>query len=242
MSDLIRDTLCMIDSSYRALEIHPVDGLPGESSGGRTGLDLVVERRAQLDRQAVVLYGFDSAERVKERSHGAILKAPGVFYLKLPATLEQVYTVFKKAKNYKKVDYNKAEKAVTHRYALQQLRAFKHRCDNLWMSMQSNIGRVKKGRNGQIPALFGGSVNLAYMEKFASEYKMIENLAVQTGLKGAEQIPLLFADILKSMRRLAMITESTVLDEKKAILTDCVRSIKAISNILSAAKEIEERV
>jgi len=240
--DLIRDTLNIVNSSYQKLEIYPIDGLPGETANGRTGLELIVERRTQGDRRAVVLYGFDSSERVKQRSHGEILKAPGVFYLKLPSTLGQVNTVLKKAKKFREADYTKAEKAVTYRYALQQIRSFKHRCDNLWMSMQSNINRIKEGRNNKIPVPIGGNVDLAYMELFASEYKMIESMALQTGLKDVEKVSQLFVDIVESMRSIETIAEQTTPEEKKAVILECVKRIKSVSNILSAAKEMEEHV
>ena len=93
-----------------------------------------------------------------------------------------------------------------------------------------------------MPVPIGGNVDLAYMQQFSSEYKIIENLALQTGLKDIEKVSLLFVDIMEHMSRIGTITEQSTLEEKKVIIRECVKGIKAISNILSAAKEMEEHV
>ena len=244
MIDLIQELINKINPAYKKLKIVAVDGACHETERISNSMEHVVESRMHGDRQPVVIYGFDSLERVTKRQYGSIMNEEGIFYLQLPIRVEQVCSILDKAINYRQ---SKTEKIIlqgTKRiYAIETIRAFKHRCDNLWMSMQSDLSiHIAAPQKIEMVAI-DQFLQLSYIEKFAKEYEDdINNIASQVCLKRASQIPKLFSSLIKITNKYK---KGSLLPVTKETLTDlsaCIKKIKTISEILSAAKEMTGHV
>lgn len=245
MIDLIQELINKMNPAYKKLRIIAVDGAFYKTERISTSMEHVVESRMHDDPQPIVIYGFERLERVKKRQYGSILSEEGIFYLQLPMRIAQVCSILDKAINYKQ---SKTEKIIlqgTKRiYAIETIRAFKHRCDNLWMSMQSDLNLQKKANNAKREAIsVEPIINRRYIERFSKEYEdKIENLSTQIGLKKANKIPTLFSETIKIANKYNAGSALPVTKETLADLSACINNIKMISEILSAAKEMAGHV
>jgi hypothetical protein len=243
MIDLIQELINKMNPAYKKLRIIAADGAFYKTERISTSLENFVESRMHGDRHPVVIYGFDSLERVKKRQYGSIMNEEGIFYLQLPIQVEQICSILDKAINYRQ---GKTEKIILHGpkriYAIETIRAFKHRCDNLWMSMQSDLNLQKKANNAKREAISVESIiNRRYIERFSKEYEdKIENLSTQIGLKKANKIPTLFSETIKVANKYNVGSALPVTKDTLADLSVCINKIKMISEILSAAKEMAE--
>ena len=203
------------------------------------GIEEVVDRRARGDLRPVVIYGFDSEEKIKRRERGSILNAPGVFYLKLPALLSHVKSILQKAASFKVLDQDVIDNESIRRYAIQRVRAFKHTCDNVWMSMQGNTNAARSSLNG-LPGTKPSSLKdfrQARIESLAEEYRQLESLTARLGIEGAEQVPNIMDEVIDMT---AQIHEDAVSPQEAIKLAaECVKRMQEVAKILSKAKELE---
>lgn len=244
MIDLIQELIYKMKPAYKKLKIVAADGTLQNTEGTTNSMERVVESRVHGDRRAVVIYGYDHLDIVKQRQYGSLLSEDGIFYLQLPARLEQVYPMLDTALNYKDGKQGKSIlQGAEYIYALQKIGAFKHRCDNLWMSMQSKLSIQKAASKKTEPVAVKRLINRPYIERFSKEYETeIEKIVMQIGLKRAKEIPMLFSNVIKSANKFVIEAESPVTKETLKELSGCVKKIQAISEILSTAKETEDRV
>lgn len=239
MATLIKDTLRCIWPEADKLEIiGTCEGIEG-SIGITGGIEEVVARRARGDLRPVVICGFDSVEKIKQRESGSILNAPGVFYLKLPALLSHVKSILQKAASFKVLDQNVVDNESIRRYAIQRVRAFKHTCDNVWMSMEGNTNAARSSLNdspGTKPSALQ-EFRQARIERLAEEYSQLESLATRLGIEGAEQVPNIIVEVIDMIGRI----HEDAVSSKDAIelAAECVKKMQDVSEILSKAKELK---
>jgi len=214
---------------------HGEAGIMGMDSGIR----LLIARRARGDMRPVVIYGFDSLEKVKQLESGSILSAPGVFYLKLPALLSHVKDILKEAANFKVPDEGAIDDESIRHYAIQKIRAFKHTCDNVWMSMQGNTNAARSSLNdspGTKPSALK-EFRQARIKKLAEEYRQLESLMARLGIEGAEQVPNIMVEVVDMI---GQIHEDVVSPQEAVELAaECVKKMQEVANILSKVKELE---
>lgn len=204
------------------------------------GFDEVRAKRASSAlRKPVIVYGFDSEKRIRSHEGSSILDAPGVFYLKLPALLSHVKSVLQKAASFKVLDQNVVDNESVRRYAIQRIRAFKHMCDNVWMSMEGNTNAARSSLRN-LPETKPSALRefrQARIERLAEEYRQIEPLATQLGIEGTKQVPSIMADVIKITGR---IHEDAVSPQDAIEFADeCVKKMQNVSKILSKVKELE---
>ena len=239
MASLIRDTLhCIWPEADKVEIIGDCEGID-DSGGIMAGIEEAVARRAQGDLRPVVIYGFDSLEKVKQRESGSILSAPGVFYLKLPALLSHVKSILQKAASFKVSDQGAIDDESICRYAIQKIRAFKHTCDNVWMSMEGNTNAARnslKDTPGTKPSALK-DFRQARIERLAEEYRQLESLTARLGIEGAEQVPNIMIEVIDMIGRIHEDTESP--HEAVELAAECVKRIQDVANILSKVKELE---
>jgi hypothetical protein len=239
MEDLMRGTLqCIFPEADKLEIIGDCKGTEG-FNGIMAGIQEVVHRRARGDLRPVVVYGFDSMERIQQRERGAILNAPGVFYLKLPALLSHVKSILQKAANFKVLDQDIVDNESIRRYAIQRIRAFKHTCDNVWMSMEGNTNAARSSLNdspGTKPSALK-EFRQARIKRLAEEYSQLESLATRLGIEGAEQVTNIMVEVIDMIGRI----HEDAVSSKDAIelAAECVKKMQDVSKILSKAKELE---
>ena len=216
-----------------------IRGTKGHSSM-LAGLDEVRAKRASgALRKPVIVYGFDSEERIRSHEGSSILDTPGVFYLKLPALLSHVKSVLQKAANFKVLDQGVIDNESVRRYAIQRIRAFKHTSDNVWMSMQGNTNAARSSLNdspGTKPSALK-EFRQARIKRFAEEYRRLESLATRLGIKGAKQVPNIMVEVIDMI---GQIHENAV-SPKDAIklAAECVKKMQKVAKILFKVKDLE---
>jgi len=240
MADLIRNTLNAIFSEADKLEL--VDAYKGTEGHGTmlAGLEEVKVKRAKGDlRRAVVIYGFDSEERIRQHEYGPILDAPGIFYLRLPARLSQIDGIFKVAANTQIPENNATDEKSFSDYAIREIRAFKHRCDNLWTSMEMNANRARMALDnspGTMPSALL-EFNTSKVEKLADEYTELMPRAKRLGVTGAEKVKGMMDEVIEIVRQIQDKKMSP--HEGVNLAFQCVEKVQAVSGILEKAKELE---
>jgi hypothetical protein len=227
MDSLIKDAILSIIPGLKGVEI--IDP--------RTRLEEVVEKRASGDLQPVVIFGFDRIERVKRHKGGSILEAQGVLYLELPAGLSRVKSILQKAASCDVTLHDSIDDENFGRYAIEKIRAFKHTCDNVWMSMKANANSAKKDLQSSktMPSAlkeFGKS----RLEELAEEYKKIEPLARRLGIKGAEKVP---KRIEEAIHLIDQIVGGKNRNQKVLLAMACAKKMQEVANILSEVKEFK---
>lgn len=242
MIDLIKELIYKLNPAYRRIKIVAVDGGPGADGVNETTMEQILENRLHGDQTPVVIYGYDCLEKLQQRRYGGLLKEEGIFYLQVPACLEEIYPILDTASAYKEGTKQKNNLAVVeHEYAIKKVRSFKHRCDNLWISMQSNLSIQKTEKNNKEQVKTKRLINAPYIEQFSKEYERdIEEIVKKIGLKKADKIPILFSEVIKSANNLWKNERVQITSAILTELTNCVKKIRTISNILSKAKELEE--
>lgn len=210
-----------------------------EDSGDITaGIEEVVARRAQGDLRPVVIYGFDRLETIKQYEGGSILDAPGMFYLKLPAPLSRVKSVLQQAANLEVPSRDVIDNESIRRYAIQRIRAFKHTCDNVWMSMEGNTNAARSSLSnspGTKPSALK-EFRQARIERLVEQYKELEPLAVRIGLADAELIPLIMREVIDMTARIQ--DKSVSPKDAVDLAAKCAVKIQDVADILSKAKEL----
>jgi len=236
---MINKVLQQICSESKRVEIidvyHGEDGIAGYNSG----IAFLIAKRARGDLRSVVVYGFDSLERLKQRESGAILNAPGVFYLKLPALLSHIKSVLQKAASFMVFDQKVVDNESIRRYAIQRIRAFKHTCDNVWMSMEGNTNAARSSLNdspGTKPSPLK-DFRQARIERLAEEYRQLESLTACLGIEGAEQVPNIMVEVIDMIGRIHEDVASP--QEAIKLAAECVKKIQEVAKILSKVKELE---
>ena len=201
-------------------------------------IEEVVARRARGDLRPVVIYGFDSLERLKQRESESILDASGVFYLKLPALLSHVKSILQKAESFKVLDQDVVDNESVRRYAIQRMRAFKHTCDNVWMSMEGNTNAARSFLNDS-PGTKPSSLKefrQARIERLAEEYNQLESLATRLQIEGAEQVPNIMVEVIDMISRIH--EDAVSPQEAVELATECVKKMQEVAKILSKVKEL----
>lgn len=243
MVDLIKELIYKINPVFRKLTIIPVDTINQDSDKDSFTMEQVIEARLKGDQQAVVIYGYDCPGVAARRQYGSLLNSEGVFYIQIPALLDQVYPILEAALKYKVKKKKKKElQGAEYEYGIKIIRAYRHRCDNLWMSMQSSLSRQAVTGKNKGKVTVKRLINGPYIEKFSKEYdEKIEEIVIRIGLKKAKQIPALFGDVIKRTGKIYNMKDTPVSKKILEEISICIRKIRAISEILSAAKELDER-
>jgi hypothetical protein len=214
---------------------HGEDGTAGYNSG----IAFLIAKRARGDLRPMVIYGFDSLERLKQREGGSILNDPGVFYLKLPALFPHVKSILQKAANFKVFDQDVVDNESIRRYAIQRIRAFKHTCDNVWMSMEGNTNAARSSLNDS-PGTKPSSLKefrQVRIERLAEEYSQLKSLTARLGIEGAEQLPNIMAEVIDMTGQIHK--DSVSPQEAVELAAECVKKMQDVAKILSKVKELE---
>jgi len=240
MADLIRNTLHAVFSEADNLEI--VDVYKGTEGHGTmlAGLEEVKVKRAKGGlRKPVVIYGFDSEERIRQHECGSILDAPGIFYLRLPARLSQIEGIFKVAANTQIPASNAIDEKSFRDYAIREIRAFKHRCDNLWASMEMNANRARmalENSPGTMPSALL-EFRTSKVEKLADEYTELGPRAKRLGITGAEKVTGMMDKAIEIVRQIQ--DKKISPHEGVNLAFQCVEKVQTVSSIIEKAKELE---
>lgn len=217
-----------------------IDVYHGEGGAGyNSGIAFLIAKRTRGDLRSVVVYGFDSLERIKQREGGTILDAPGVFYLKLPALLSHVKSILQKAANFKVLNQDVVDNESIRRYAIQRIRAFKHTCDNVWMSMEGNTNAARSSLSnspGTKPSPLK-DFRQARIERLAEEYRQLESLTACLGIEGAEQVPNIMVEVIDMIARIHVDVVSP--QDAIGLAAECVKRMQNVAKILSKVKELE---
>ncbi|MBW1801810.1 MAG: hypothetical protein JRJ85_13890 [Deltaproteobacteria bacterium] len=241
MIDLIVKTIRLILPEFDGIEIfNAYRGREGRSSP-LTGLEEVKQERAKGNpKRAVLIYGFDSEENIRQHQDIAILDAPGVFYLRLPALVSDIKKVLKKAINTQIPDDNAIDEKSFRDYAIREIRAFKHSCDNLWMSMSSSAHRAEKAieKDKTIAPVALKQLKLEFVESLSEKYRELEPMIIRLGIKNANEIGRLFEDASEAVRKIE--DGKTVLREAVDLAFAAFQKIKKASELLSRIKELNQ--
>ena len=240
MANLIKNTLNAIFPGVGRLEI--VDAYKGTENHGDmlTGLEEVRAKRAKGGlRKTVIIYGFDREQRIRQHEGGSILDAPGVFYLRLPALLSDIKNIFKEAANIQIIENNAIDEKSFRDYAIREIRAFKHRCDNLWASMEMNANRARMALDNSPRTMPSALLEFrtSRVEKLADEYTKLGPRAKRLGIKGAEKVKGIMDEVIKIVRQIQ--DQKTSPHEGINLAFQCVEKVQTISGILEKAKELE---
>ena len=240
MADLIRNMLRAIFPEADKLEL--VDAYKGTEDQGDmlAGLEEVKAKRAKGSlRKAVVVYGFDSEERIRQHESGSILDASGVFYLRLPALLSDIKRIFKEAANTQIHENNAIDEKSFRDYAIREIMAFKHRCDNLWISMEmnANIAKMDLDNSPKIMPSELFEFKTSYIEKLLEEYHKLDPIVKQLGIADADKVTGIMNKVVGVVRQIQ--DKKTSPSKTLNLAFVCVEKGRALSTILEKAKEFK---
>ena len=240
MADLIRNTLSAIFPEAAKFEL--VDAYKGTKGhvAMLAGLEEIKAKRAKGRlRIAVVVYGFYSEELIRQHESGSILDASGVFYLRLPALLSDIERVFREAANTQVVENNAIDEKSFRDYAIQEIGAFKHRCDNLWISMEMNANIAKMDIDNSpetMPSeLF--EFKTSHIEKLLEEYRKLAPMARRLGIADANKVTGMMDKVIGVVRQMQDKKTSPINALNLAFV--CVEKGRALSTILEKVKELK---
>ena len=240
MIDLIEETIRTILPESVKLEIF--NAYRGRKGSGTllAGLEEVKAKRAKGGlRRTVIIYGFDSEERIRQHESGSILDALGVFYLRLPAFLSDIKNVFKEAANTQIPENNAIDEKSLSDYAIREIRTFKHRCDNLWTSMEMNANRARRALDnspGSMPSALL-EFSTSKVEKLAEEYSNLAPKAERLGITDSEKVKGTMDEVIEIVRQIQ--DKKTSPHAGVNLAFQCVEKVQAVSSILEKAKELE---
>jgi len=203
------------------------------------GLEDVKARRARGDlMRPVLIYGFDPEERVREHESGSILDAPGVFYVRLPARLSDIDAIIQKAAHVEIPAHQAIDEKSFCDYAVKQIRAFKHRLDNVCASMEMNANRARKELErspGVMPRALS-EFKASIIQNLLTEYGELDGLVKRIGIPGADRVPGMMKQLLIKVQEI----EGGKTDPTESLNSAffCVEAGQAMSTILGRAKEL----
>ena len=239
MVDLIEEALKKISPEAVKLEIFNAYRGRESRSTFLAGLEEVKAKRSRGDSvKAVLIYGFDSEERIRQHKSGSILDAPGVFYLRLPALLSQIKIMIRKATNVRIPVDGAIDNKSFRDYAVKEIRAFKHRLDNVFTSMEMNANRARKDLDHSPETMPRALLEfkLPNVEKLFREYQKLEALTIRLGIRDADKVLGMINEMIAGVRQLE--DQRTAPLEALDIAFQCAKLGRAISNILEQAKEL----
>jgi hypothetical protein len=211
----------------------------GRDRGLLAGFDEVRNRRAKGDlMKAVLIYGFDSEERVRQHEGSSILNAPGVFYLRLPALLSDIQVIIQKAEAANiPIDHSIDEKSFLE-YAAKRIRAFKHRLDNVCASMEMNVNRARNElkRSPGCPPRALSEIKSSNVDGLLNEYREIESVSLRLGIQDAEEISGMMEHMAKEIGRI----ENSLIGPSEAVASalNCVLELRRISDALASSSAL----
>ncbi len=212
-----------VDESHRGLE---------------AGVEMLIDLRERGDLRPVVIHGFHDFARLRQGPNGPVLDAPGVFYLKLPASLSAVGSVLKTAAAVQVPDAGGLDGKYRRHWNIGKIRAFKHACDNAWMSLKTNANRGRKalaGSPGKTPPAVR-TLKRSRAGNLVEEYRRLKTIAEQLEIKNADLAGALLSRasrILRDMKR-----GGAPAEEIFDMAMDCSEKIRAVSEILNVAREL----
>lgn len=202
------------------------------------GLETAISLRADKDLRPIIVVGFDSIDRVREHENGYALQLPGIFYLRVPCTFAELQNLTGEANKVNIPVETSLKKDALQPYALKKVRAFKHRCDNVWMAMKGNSAsaqRALKSHPNSYPDALA-DFDPERIRNLIKEYKVIEPYARQLKMEKAEAVRMLLD---KASNAAMLIKEGRIsADEAVGESIRCADLIKEIAAILSKAGEV----
>ncbi|NCB19517.1 MAG: hypothetical protein EOM61_07860 [Bacteroidia bacterium] len=216
------------------LGIHFIENfLPGAvhfCSGA--GFEELERLRISGDCSPVLIIGLDPLETLpaEHRNLLSMERRQAAFYRQLPCSREELE---------KAVDLVRKSPAATpptREEIIREVRAYKHRCDNVCMARSACTSKVQK----MLPDSPGSAMAmlrefaLNRLEKLQLEYEALSNAIASLAIPGAETI----SDMFMEMRLLVakMSSPEITLDQAIELSFACIQKLRNISNILDAAK------
>lgn len=202
------------------------------------GLDDVKARRARGDlMRPVLIYGFDPEERVREHESGSILDARGVYYLRLPAHLSDIEAIIQKAARAEIPENQAIDEKSFRDYAVKQIRAFKHRLDNVCAAMEMNANRARKELErspGVMPRALS-EFKSSTIQNLLTEYGGLDGLVKRLSIPDADRVPEMMKQLLVKVQEIEGGETAPAKSINSAFF--CVEAGQAMSTILGRAKE-----
>ena len=239
MDDVIKRLILSIFIETEHIELVPAYGGAKKDGSLTSGLDDVKANRARGTlRKPIIIYGFDSEIRIRQHRSGSILDAPGVFYLRLPALLSDIKVIIEKTTNARITEDWAIDEKSFRDYATLEIRAFKHRVDNVCTAMEMNANRTRREMErspGLIPKALS-EFKPSNVQNLLNEYKEIEALCRRLGIPGADRVMGIMNEVLAETAQIAY--KTTVPSAALDSAFHCVKLGRAISSILEQAKEL----
>lgn len=199
------------------------------------GIMELIERRAKGETKPAVIYGFESAERLRRYEGSTIMNAPGVFYLRLPCTVTEAQTLLEKAVH----SYIAREKSIDtvnfHRYAITATRELKHKCDNIWMSMKANANIARKAIE-KCPDIRPAALKEfkeSRLSTLVQEYNSLRPLVKHLRIDDEDMVTKIINETLIIVRQIHQ--GGIQPHEAVSLCLKSAENIQAVSEILSAA-------
>jgi hypothetical protein len=234
--DLVTEALRQVCPEVTEVELLPCHQRNDGSFAPMGGLEEAIVRRKNGDLRPLIIYGFDDHKRILKCRGGSILKARGVFYLQLPRPLSDIRSIFRKAAKTRISE----KTAIDVKNAVREIRAFKHRFDNVCLSLQGNAARAEKALIAspkKMPSALK-EFKRTRLEEFAREYDALDSLAKRLGIKGAEQVSEKMMEAIRLTERIPNNKETP--ENAVRLAVECVGHLRAIAQILSAAKDLDK--
>ena len=214
-----------------------------ETIGGLSAIvEKIIDSCFHGNPRPIVIYGFDSFYKINKSEEGFIFQFPGVFYLKLPTCLSEIKKVLQNAASFKMPPVLRIDHKIFQKLMVQKIRAFKHTCDNLWMSFSSNANRAKNALNispDETPRALSEFIP-SRIDKLLKDYKELEPSAIRIGIKDADRVSAMIQEAVKMIDQIQADHMSP--QEAVDLAFGCTAEIKAVSKILSGAKETKNSV
>jgi hypothetical protein len=200
----------------------------------------LLKETARQECRPVIVCSFDSLSTMGTRQDTSILEVEGLHHLRLPASLDMIEDILQKARG----ALGAAEQILGHpsfrRYSVRKIRSYKHRCDNVWMSMQGSASwseRMLGGEPGVKPSMLA-EVRPHRLQELAGEYESLAPLVALTGIEGLDWVPRYLSEAIQLA---TAVCEEPSPAKAVQLARQSAGRIQDVAQILAGVKEFKNR-
>jgi hypothetical protein len=196
------------------------------------GFDEMERLRISGDLRPVLIVGLEPLETLptEHRNLLAPARRQAAVYRQLPCSREELEEAVDAVRK------SPAATPTTREELIREVRAYKHRCDNVCMARSGSTNKAQRVATDSPDNALAmlREFDLNRLEKLRLEHKVLSNAIASLAIPGAETI----SDMFMEMRLLVeeMSRPEITLDQAIELSFACIQKLRKISTILDAAK------
>lgn len=205
-----------------------------------TILSHLLKETARQGCRAVIVYSFDALNTMAAHQDVSIFEVEGLHHIRLPASLGRIESILDKADEAQ----GAAEQILGHpsfrRFLTRKIRSYKHRCDNVWMSMRGHADWAEKmlDKEPEVKPSALAEIRPCRLQELAGEYEGLDPLVARAALEGLEMVTGYLSEAIQLATE--MCREPSPAKAVQLARQSACR-IENVAQILAGVKEFKDR-